>query len=75
MADEGNVLTPEVRASRRLGHQFVGVLENFEREYRTPGTDKSAVLQAFDTEWPQIEHVFATLAPLYRGDTQSLRSA
>lgn len=70
MAPSGDILTPEVRATRRLGHQLVGVLQYVERMYRSPIGNKQEALAKFDSEWPQAQHVFETLKLLYQYDTQ-----
>jgi tetratricopeptide (TPR) repeat protein len=70
MVAPDEVLTPQVRATRRLGHQLVGVLRDLERRYRSPGGDKQDALERFDAEWPQAKHIFDVLAELYWGDTQ-----
>jgi tetratricopeptide (TPR) repeat protein len=70
MSDDEDVLTDPVRATRRLGHYFVEKLRNLERRYRDPRHEKFETLAEFDREWPQLEQVFETLAPLIKGDTQ-----
>ena len=69
-ADDRDVLTEHVRATRRLGHYFVERLRYLERQYRDSRQNRLEALAQFDNEWPQLKQVFDTLAPLFRGDTQ-----